>query len=139
MAFGAIAAIAFSGEGRSDPAHERATCEAQAKSSFQDLTREYASVLESVNVPFEIIANDYQAAYSDKLKSCLLLIRKRTSIRREISDTSYLIDALSRDMYALYVEASGKVVSCMLISSTKETKSCKSQREFDDFVLSYVK
>jgi hypothetical protein len=69
----------------------------------------------------------------------LLLIRKRTSIRREISDTSYLIDALSRDMYALYVEANGKVVSCMLISSTKERKSCKSQREFDDFVLSYVK
>jgi hypothetical protein len=139
LAFGAIAAIALSGKGRSDPANERATCETRAKSAFQDLTREYASVLESVNVPFEIISNDYQAAYSDKLKSCLLLIRKRTSIKQEVSDTSYLIDAVSRSMYALYVEANGKMVSCMLISSTTETKSCKSQREFDDFVLSYVK
>jgi hypothetical protein len=40
LAFGAIAAFALNGKGRSDPANERATCEAQAKSSFQDLTRE---------------------------------------------------------------------------------------------------
>jgi len=140
LAFAAIGVVIafFDGPARSEPANERARCETQAGSSFQELTREHVSVLESLNLPFEIISNQYQAAYSEKLSSCLLLIRKRMSIRREISDTSYLIDATSRNMYALYA-VDGGAVSCMLIPSIKETKACKSRREFDDFVGKYLK
>ncbi|MDR3420729.1 MAG: hypothetical protein P4L80_05730 [Xanthobacteraceae bacterium] len=131
--------VAFGGIVHADPTHERASCEMQAKSSFQDLTQEYVSVLENVKVRFEIIANDYQAAFSDKVNSCLLLIHKTASINREISDTSYLIDAASRTMYALYVETNGSVASCLLIPSIKETKPCKGRSEFDDFVWNYLK
>ena len=139
FAFLAVAFIALSGIARADPTHERASCETQAKSSFQDLTHEYVSVLENVKVRFEIIANDYQAAFSEKLNTCLLLIHKRTSINREVSDTSYLIEAVSRTMYALYVETNGSVATCLLIPSIKETKPCKGRSEFDDFVGNYLK
>jgi hypothetical protein len=137
--FAAIAVVAFSSIPRADATHERAGCEAQAKRSFDDLTHEYVSVLENVKVRFEIMANDYQAAFSEKLESCLLLIHKRTSINREISDTAYLIDASSRTMYALYVETNGNLATCLLIPSIRETKPCKSRTEFDDFVGLYLK
>jgi hypothetical protein len=134
-----IALLGFCGIADAGPTQERASCETQAKSSFQHLTQEYVSVLENVKVRFEIISNDYQAAFSDKLSSCLLLIRKRMSINRDISDTTYLIDAFSRTMYALYVETNGTVASCLLIPSIKETKPCRNRIEFDDFVSSYLK
>ncbi len=138
-ALSAIALVALSAIVRADPTHERASCETQAKSSFQDLTQEYISVLLNVQVRFEIIANDYQAAFSNKLNSCLLLVHKTASINRKISDTSYLIDATSRTMYALYVETNGNVASCLLIPSIEETKPCKNRREFEDFVGNYLK
>jgi hypothetical protein len=138
-ALAAIALMALSGIARAEPTHERANCEKQAKSSFEELTQEYVSVLENVKVRFEITANDYQAAFSDKVNSCLLLVHKTASINREISDTSYLIDAVSRTMYALYLETSGSMASCLLIPTIKETKPCKSRREFDDFVGLYLK
>ncbi len=131
--------MAFGGIARAGPTQERASCETQAKSSFQDLTQEYLSVLLNVQVRFEIIANDYQAAFSDKVNSCLLLVHKTASINREISDTSYLIDAASRTMYALYVETNGNVASCLLIPSINESKPCKNRREFEDFVGYYLK
>jgi len=139
IALQAIALVALCGIARADPTHERAGCETQARSSFQDLTQEYISVLLNVKVRFEIIANDYQAAFSDKVNSCLLLIHKTASINREISDTSYLIDAASRTMYALYVETNGNLASCLLIPSIKETKPCKNRREFEDFVGNYLR
>lgn len=135
----AVTLIASGGLARADPTHERAGCDTQAKSSFQDLTHEYVSVLENVRVPFEIITNDYQAAFSAKLDTCLLLIHKRISVNGEISDTSYLIDALSRTMYALYVETNGNVATCLLIPSVEETRPCKGRGEFDDFVGPYLK
>jgi len=66
FALAAIASVAFGKIAHADPTHERASCETQAKSSFQDLTQEYVSVLLNVKVRFEIIANDYQAAFSGK-------------------------------------------------------------------------
>lgn len=138
-ALSAIALIAFGGIAHPGPTHERASCETQAKNSFQDLTQEYVSVLLNVNVRFEIISNGYQAAFSNKVNSCLLLVHKRASINRQISDTSYLIDAASRTMYALYVETNGNVASCLLIPTVKETKPCKNRREFEDFVGNYLK
>lgn len=139
IALQAIATVASGGIARADPTHERASCETQAKNSFQDLTHEYVSVLENVGVRFEIVANDYRAAFSDKVNSCLLLVHKTASINREISDTTYLIDAFSRTMYALYLETNGNMASCLLISTIKETKPCKNRREFEDFVGNYLK
>ena len=88
FALAAVASVAFGGIARADPTHERAGCETQAKSSFQDLTQEYISVLLNVKVRFEIIANEYQAAFSEKVNSCLLLVHKTASIDRKVSDTS---------------------------------------------------
>jgi hypothetical protein len=139
LAFAAMASVAFGGIARADPTHERANCERQAKSSFQDLMQEYVSVLLNVKVRFEIIANDYRAGFSEKANSCLLLVHKKASINREISDTSYLIDAASRTMYALYVETDGSMTSCLLIPTVKDTKPCKNRREFEDFVGNYLK
>jgi hypothetical protein len=139
FALAATASVAFGGIAYADPTHERANCETQAKSSFQDLTQEYVSVLLNVKVRFEIIANDYQAAFSEKVNSCLLLVHKTASIDRKVSDTSYLIDAASRTMYALYVETNGNVASCLLIPTVKETKPCRNRREFEDFVGNYLK
>jgi hypothetical protein len=139
FALAAVASVTFSGIAHADPTHERVGCETQAKSSFQDLTQEYVSVLLNVKVRFEIIANDYQAAFSEKVNSCLLLVHKTASIDRKVSDTSYLIDAASRTMYALYVETNGNVASCLLIPTVKETKPCRNRREFEDFVGNYLK
>ncbi len=121
------------------PTQERAGCEAEAKASFQDLMHEYVSVLQNVKARFEITQSDYRAAFSDKVNSCLLLVFKKTSINGENSDTSYLIDAASRTMYALYVETDGAMASCLLIPSVQETKPCKNRREFEDFVGNYLK
>ncbi len=73
------------------------------------------------------------------MNSCLLLVHKTASINREISDTTYLIDAFSRTMYALYLETNGNMASCLLIPTIKETKPCKNRREFEDFVGNYLK
>jgi hypothetical protein len=135
----AIALVAFSGIARADPTRERANCEKQAKSAFEDLTQEYISVLHNVKARFDITANDYQSAFSAKVNSCLLLVHKTASINGEVSDTSYLIDAFSRTMYALYLETNGSMASCLLIPTIKETRACKNRREFEDFVGLYLK
>jgi hypothetical protein len=138
-ALSAIAVFVLGGPAHAGPTRERAGCETQAKISFQDLMHEYVSVLQNVKARFEITQSDYRAAFSNKVNSCLLLVYKKTSINGENSDTSYLIDAASRTMYALYVETDGAMASCLLIPSIAETKPCKNRREFEDFVGNYLK
>jgi hypothetical protein len=113
-------------------------CTARALSTFQDLGREYRAVLERLNVPFEIKSSDYQAFYSSKIDRCLLTVRKTTSIMRESSDMSYLIDADTRQMYAVYIETDGKMESCSLIPSAQATSTCNDRAEFDAFIREYM-
>jgi hypothetical protein len=113
-------------------------CAMQAKTAFQELGREYAAVLESINVRFEIVSSDYLGRYSTKLNRCLLLIRKTTSLMQELSDTSYLLDANDRKMFALYIETGGKRTLCTLIPTVRQTTPCKSRKEFDAFVSEYI-
>ena len=116
----------------------QATCAARADVAFQELGRESKAVLESLNAPFDITALDYQAHYSSKVDRCLLLVRKTLSVMRASTGTSYLIDAGSRQMYALYVDMNGKMESCSLIPSIQDMRSCKDRNEFDAFVAVYM-
>jgi len=116
----------------------KTTCAARALAQFEELEREYGEVLQRINVPFEIKSSSYQAAYSGKIGRCLMLVRRTASVYRKWRDTSYLIDADTRRMYALYVETGGKVESCTLIPSVEATRTCKDRLEFDAFVRDYV-
>ena len=100
--------IAFSPMVRAQSSDLQEKCAMQANTAFQELGREYAAVLESINVRFEIVSSDYVSRYSTKLNRCLLLIRKTTSLMQELSNTSYLLDANDRKMFALYIETGGK-------------------------------
>jgi hypothetical protein len=113
-------------------------CAARALSTFQDLGREYRAVLERLNVPFEIKSSNYEAFYSTKIERCMLTVSKTTSIMHESSDMSYLIDAESRRMYAVYIETDGKIESCNLIPSVQATSPCKDRAEFDAFVRVFM-
>jgi hypothetical protein len=130
--------IAFSPMVRAQSSDLQEKCAMQAKTAFQELGREYAAVLESINVRFEIVSSDYLGRYSTKLNRCLLLIRKTTSLMQELSDTSYLLDANDRKMFALYIETGGKRTLCTLIPTVRQTTPCKSRKEFDAFVSEYI-
>lgn len=126
------------------PAHAQSPdpqvrCAAEAKTAFEQLGREYEDVLGSLNVPFRITANDYEAHYSGKVEKCLFLVRKTASVLYSTSRMSYLLDAANRNMYALYVFTDGKLQSCKLIPSTQEIKTCKDLDEFDAFVADYMR
>ena len=100
--------------------------------------REYTAVLESLNVPYEIKAADFEAHYSSKVDRCLLLIRKITSVSGQTSDITYLLDATTRQMYALYVGTDRRIETCALIPSVQEPRPCKDRPEFDAYVRAYI-
>jgi hypothetical protein len=114
-------------------------CAAEAKIAFESLARESEDVLGSLNVPFRITANNYEAHYSGKVEKCLFLVRKTASVQRSTSRMSYLLDAANRNMYALYVFTDGKLQTCKLIPTVAETRSCKDLDEFDAFVADYMR
>jgi hypothetical protein len=119
-------------------ADRQAECTAQAQTTFRDVTREYVAVLESLNLPFEITSNSFEAHYNGKVGRCLLLVRKTASVLRSSSDIVYLLDADSRYIYALYADADGKMQSCALMRSPRDTQTCQARREFDAFVADYL-
>lgn len=116
----------------------QASCAVEAEAAFESLRREYGDVLQSLNVPFHISANDYQAHYSGKIGRCLLLVRKAASVLYVSSDMAYLIDAGTRQMYALYIDMDGKMDTCALIPTIRDTRTCKDRHEFDAFVAAYM-
>jgi len=120
------------------PSDQQAKCAAQAEAAFDELTREYTDVLESLTIPYSITYNNYRAHYSGKVSRCLFLVRKSVSLMGNSSDISYLLDASNRNMYALYVDTGGKMESCSLIRSIRQTKTCKGRAEFDAFVAQYM-
>jgi hypothetical protein len=133
IAVGTVASLAQ--EQSPDP---QAACAAQAAGAFAELGRESREVLERIQMPFDITALDYQAHYSNKADRCLLLVRKALSISHATSDTSYLIAAADRRMYALYIDTDGRMETCALIPSIAETTTCKDRGEFDAFVAGYM-
>jgi hypothetical protein len=133
-----VTAITVSSMVRRQSSDLEAMCDPEAEASFQQLRREYTTVMESPNVPFDVTSNNYQAHYSSEIDRCLLLVRKTTSIMRASSDTSYLIDANTRRLYALYIDMNGKIESCSLIPSVWKTKTCKNRDEFNAFVALYM-
>ncbi len=137
-AFCLIAAGTVSSTAREQSMDPRAACAAQADAAFAQLGRESRQVLERLQVPFDLTAFDYQAHYSSKADRCLLLVRKTLAILHAASDTSYLIAAADRQMYALYVDTDGKMETCTLIPSIAETTTCKDRSEFDAFVAGYM-
>ena len=136
--FGCALIILFSPimHAQSDDLQE--TCAKQANTTFQELGREYAAALESMNVKFEIVSSDHLSHYSRKLNRCLLLIRKSTSLMQELSNTAYLLDANDRKMFALYIETGGSVTACTLTPTVRQSVSCKSREEFETFVAKYL-
>ena len=99
---------------------------------------EYRNVLRNLGIPFEFNSTSYQPYYNAKMDRCLLLVDKAATILGEPSTTSYLIEANTRRMYALYVEAKGRMESCTLIPSVETTRVCKDRFEFDAFVTNYT-
>jgi hypothetical protein len=117
---------------------QQVRCATQAETAFDELTREYTDVLESLTIPYNLTYNNYRAHYSGKINRCLFLVRKTVSLMGNLSDISYLLDASNRNMYALYVETTGKMESCSLIPSVRQTKPCSGRGEFDAFVARYM-
>jgi hypothetical protein len=116
----------------------QARCAEQAQIAFLELEREYENVLERLNVPFKITSHNYEASYSSKVDLCLFLVHRDTSVMRNSSHMSYLLDAKNRDMYALYVDTDGRMESCTLMRNVRETRTCKDRGEFDAFVVEYM-
>jgi hypothetical protein len=120
------------------PADVETACAVEARATFEELMREYRNALRSVGIPFEFNSTSYQPYYSAKIGRCLLLIDKTVTVLGEPSTTSYLIEANTRRMYALYVEAKGRMESCTLIPSVETTSDCKDRSQFDAFVSNYT-
>jgi hypothetical protein len=112
-------------------------CSTEAKRAFEELRREYDAEVRGLQLKVDVGLNDYRHYYNSKLKRCLLLINKNTTMVDELSHTSYLIDT-DRRMYAVYVETNGQVQSCTLIQSARQATACKSRGEFDAFVSQYL-
>jgi hypothetical protein len=133
------AAIACGSPVRAESQDWQPSCAAQARIAFEELTREYVNVLESLAVPFEIKSNDYEAHYSRKVNRCLFLVRKTATVLGRTSQISYLLAADNRDMYALYVDTDGKKESCALIPSIAQSRACEDESEFEAFVAQYMR
>lgn len=138
MAVLATIAVTASSMVAAQPSDQQAECAAQAEVAFDELTREYTDVLESLTIPYNISYNNYRAHYSSKVSRCLFLVRKTVSLMGNSSDISYLLDASNRNMYALYVDTDGKMESCSLMRNIRQTKACKGRDEFDAFVAQYM-
>jgi hypothetical protein len=123
---------------QAQPADVETACAAEARATFEELMSEYRNVLRSLGIPFEFNSTSYQPYYSAKIGRCLLLVDKTVTVLGEPSTSSYLIEANSRRMYALYVEAKGRMESCTLIPSVKTTSDCKDRFQFDAFVSNYT-
>jgi hypothetical protein len=124
--------------GRAQSAAVETACAVEARATFEGLMSEYRNVLRSLAIPFEFNSTSYQPYYSAKIGRCLLLVDKTVTILGEPWTTSYLIEANTRRMYALYVEAKGRMDSCTLIPSVETTSVCKDRFEFDAFVNDYT-
>jgi hypothetical protein len=112
-------------------------CSAEAKRTFEELRREYDAEVKGLQLKVDVGSNDYRHYYNSKLKRCLLLINKSTTMVDELSHTSYLIDT-DRRMYAVYIETNSQVQSCTLLQSARQTTACKRRDEFDAFVSRYL-
>jgi hypothetical protein len=112
-------------------------CSTEAKTTFEELRREYDAEVKGLQLKVEVGLNDYRHYYNSTLKRCLLLINKNTAMVDELSHTSYLIDT-DRRIYAVYIETNGQVQSCTLIQSARQTTACKRRDEFDAFVSQYL-
>jgi hypothetical protein len=112
-------------------------CSTEAKTTFEELRREYDAEVKGLQLKVEVGLNDYRHYYNSTLKRCLLLINKDTAMVDELSHTSYLIDT-DRRIYAVYIETNGQVQSCTLIQSARQTTACKRRDEFDAFVSQYL-
>jgi len=112
-------------------------CSTEAKRAFAELRREYDTEVRGLQLKVDVGLNDYRHYYNSKLKRCLLLVNKNTTMVDELSHTSYLIDT-DRRMYAVFMETNGQVQSCTLIQSVRQTTACKSRDEFDAFVSQYL-
>lgn len=112
-------------------------CSTEAKRAFEELRREYDTEVKGLRLKVDVGLNEYRHYYNSKLKRCLLLVNKNTTMVDELSHTSYLIDT-DRRMYAVYMETNGQMQSCTLIQSVRQTTACKSRDEFDAFVSQYM-
>ena len=107
------------------------------KERLRNCEETYDAEVRGLQLKVDIGLNDYRHSYNSKLKRCLLLVNKSTTMVDELSLTSYLIDT-DRRMYAVYMETNGQVQSCTLIQSVRQTTACKSRDEFDAFVSQYL-
>ena len=112
-------------------------CSTDAKRVFEDLRRTYDAEVRGLQLKVDVGLNDYRHYYNSKLKRCLLLVNKNTTMVDDLSHTSYLIDT-DRRMYAVYMETNRQMQSCTLIQSVRQTAACKSRDEFDAFVSQYL-
>jgi hypothetical protein len=112
-------------------------CSTEAKRAFDELRREYDTEVKGLQLKVDVGLNEYRHYYNSKLKRCLLLVNKNSTMVDETSHTSYLIDT-DRRMYAIYIETNGQVQSCTLIQSARQATACKSRDEFDGFVSQYL-
>jgi hypothetical protein len=112
-------------------------CSTEAKRAFDELRREYNTEVKGLQLKVDVGLHEYRHFYNSKLKRCLLLVNKNSTMVDETCHTSYLID-IDRRMYAVYIETNGQVQTCTLIQSARQATACKSRDEFDGFVSQYL-
>jgi hypothetical protein len=67
-------------------------CSTEAKRAFEELRREYDTEVKGLQLKVDVGLNEYRHYYNSKLKRCLLLVNKNSTMVDETSHTSYLID-----------------------------------------------
>jgi hypothetical protein len=77
-------------------------CSTEAKRAFEELRRTYDAEVRGLLLKVDVGLNDYRHYYNSKLKRCLLLVNKSTTMVDELSHTSYLIDNRSTHVCCLH-------------------------------------
>jgi hypothetical protein len=139
----AIITIASGASVSAQSLQEQALCSAQAKRTFQEDASKWD--LDNKQIGIQTILFDYQSHYNKKLNRCLILTTRLSVLGGETSTTKLLYDAFERRDYASYLWTAkkdkkyGEVVPfCELSSGYGQTKSCKSEAEFNGFVAEYM-
>jgi hypothetical protein len=99
-------------------------CSTEAKRAFEELRRTYDAEVRGLQLKVDVGLNDYRHYYNSKLKRCLLLVNKNTTMVDDLSHTSYLIDT-DRRMYAVYMETNGQIQSCPLYKAYDKRRLAK--------------
>jgi hypothetical protein len=115
---------------RSQSLEQQAMCAKQAQKTFEELDNGYKS---------DTSFFDYHSHYSTKFKKCFMVTEETNTRSGGQYLKLFLLDAFERRDYARYGEFQfDSTLMCDLMASHKETKHCRTRKEFDEFIAKYM-